>query len=109
MVAVMVQMVRESKDLGRASLDAKAAPFALFRIHFDPTPVGLSIGCHAACLQNLIGTHFVVDAKLRPAAAEDGKLEDLQIAVDVGETDVAEPCSMLTKTPPGFNSPKISP
>src|SRR5208283_5193520 len=54
---------------------------------------------------NFIGTHFALDAKvapdpappsqLRPAAAEDGRLENLQIAVDVGETDVTEPCALL--------------
>src|SRR5664280_3062743 len=50
MVAVMVQMVGESKDLWRARLYAKAAPLALFRIHLDPSPVGLSIGRHAIYL-----------------------------------------------------------
>ena len=44
---------------------------------------------------NFIGTHFAVYAKLRPAAAEDRQLEDLKVAVDVGETDVTEPCALL--------------
>src|ERR1039458_9015676 len=39
MVTIMVQMVRQTKDFGRASFDAKAASLALLRIHLDLAPV----------------------------------------------------------------------
>jgi hypothetical protein len=49
---------------------------------------------------NFIETHFAVYAKaprpcLGSAATKDSQLKDLQIAVYVGETDVAEPSALL--------------
>ena len=46
-VAVVVQPLRQTQDLGRAGLHAEAAALALLRIHLHAAPVGLSVLGHA--------------------------------------------------------------